>query len=103
MGIGSYRVSTNSRPMVQRAPRFENLQIPLTLLMDSGESFHCACKNISSSGALLAPLDNPFSVEEGQLFRCKMLQQGELMEIWMQVERIGPEGFGVRFLSASPG
>lgn len=90
-------------PMVKRAPRFDNLQIPLTLLMDSGESFHCACKNISSSGALLTPLDPCVAVEEGNLFRCKMLRQGELVEICMQVERICPDGFGVRFLTASPG
>lgn len=89
--------------MVKRAPRFENLQIPLTLHIGSGESFHCACKNISSSGALLKPLNSNVKVEQGSLFRCKLVQQGKLVEIWMQVERIGPDGFGVRFLSGSPG
>lgn len=87
--------------MVNRAPRYDNLQIPLTLLLDSGESFQCACINISSTGALLKPLDNSPYIEEGHLFRCKMVQQGELVEIWMQVERIDQEGFGVRFLSAT--
>jgi hypothetical protein len=38
-----------------------------------------------------------FQVEVGMLFRSKMLHRGELTEVWVQVERIAPDGVGVKF------
>lgn len=83
--------------MASRAPRMGQIEIPLTLHTREGEEIQCACLNISSSGALIRFLDEGFNVRIGQQFRSKMLQKGQLVEIWMQVERVGADGIGVKF------
>jgi len=84
--------------MDSRAPRFDKIEIPLTLSDTQSREFACACLNISSTGALLRFLDDALLVETGMKFRSKMLKRGQLVEVWMQVERIALEGVGVRFL-----
>jgi len=86
--------------MVTRAPRFDRIEIPITLLADCGRDIQCACLNISSTGALLRFIDTDIELTEGMLFRSKMLQQGKLEEVWIQVERLAEDGVGVRFLAS---
>jgi hypothetical protein len=83
--------------MHTRAPRLGQIEIPLTLVSQNGVEHPCACLNISSSGALLHFLDENFDARVGMLFRSKMLQRGELVEVWVQVERVAAEGVGVKF------
>ena len=84
--------------MDSRAPRFDKIEIPLTLTDEQGSTYSCACLNISSTGALLRFLDESQKVQAGMRFRSKMLKRGELVEVWMQVERLAEAGVGVRFL-----
>lgn len=84
--------------MDSRAPRFGQIEIPLTLTTPQGDQVQCACVNISSSGALLRFLDEGFSLTLGMQFKTKMLEGGALVEKWVRVERIAPEGIGVQFL-----
>ena len=84
--------------MVARAPRLGQIEIPLTLFSDRGVEIQCSCINISSTGALLRMLSDDHPIEMGMQFRSKMIQRGELVDVWMQVERIADEGVGVRFL-----
>lgn len=84
--------------MDSRAPRFDKIEIPLTLTDADNRQISCACLNISSTGALLRFLDDAQLIEAGMMFRSKMLKRGQLVDVWMQVERIAEEGVGVRFL-----
>ncbi|WP_196159590.1 PilZ domain-containing protein [Reinekea sp. G2M2-21] len=87
--------------MDSRAPRFDKIEIPLTLQDRQGRECQCACLNISSTGALLRFLSPEVALQQGMLFRSKMLQRGQLVEVWMQVERVAQDGVGVRFLQQS--
>jgi hypothetical protein len=84
--------------MDSRANRLSEIEIPLTLFNQQDVEFQCACLNISSTGALLRFLEANIPIKIGTMFRSKMFQQGELVEVWMQVERLSDEGVGVRFL-----
>ena len=88
--------------MDTRAPRLGHIEIPLTLTTFDGQEVQCACMNVSSTGALLRFLDDSITLRIGMQFKTKMLEGGQLVEKWLQVERIAQEGIGVKFLAFKP-
>ena len=81
-----------------RAPRYGQLEIPLTLITEDECPLLCSCLNISSTGAFLKLAEPVIEVREGMSFRTKMLQKGILTDVKLVVERVESDGFGVRFI-----
>lgn len=86
--------------MDSRAPRYKQIEIPLTVTDAAGDCIQCACVNISESGALLHITDD-HQLEKGQLLTARLVKGGHLSDVTMRVERLDVEGIGVRFLKDS--
>jgi hypothetical protein len=84
-----------------RAPRFGQIEIPLTLTTENKKPLLCSCLNISSSGAFLCVLESEDTLHVGMTCHTKMLKRGKLIDIEVIIKRITPEGFGIRFIQES--
>lgn len=84
--------------MRSRAPRFGQIEIPLSLFCSQGKEYSCACLNISASGAFLRFLDEHLVIRRNMEFRTKIVKDGKLSETWLRVERVETDGVGVRFI-----
>lgn len=82
-----------------RAPRYGQLEIPLTLITEDECPLLCSCLNISSTGAFLRLAESELEVHEGMSFHTKMLLKGVLTDVKLVVERVETDGFGVRFIN----
>lgn len=81
-----------------RAPRFGQLEIPLTLIASDQSPILCSCINISSSGAFLSLLETDIQLYVGMSLHTKMLKKGKLTDVQLIIERMQVDGFGVRFV-----
>lgn len=85
--------------MRSRAPRFSQIEIPLTLYCPDGYEHLCSCLNISATGAFLRFLQQDIVIRCNMEFRTNIIQDGKLTETWLRVERVESDGVGVRFLT----
>ncbi|EAR10628.1 PilZ domain-containing protein [Reinekea blandensis] len=83
--------------MDPRAPRYKQIEIPLTVTNEAGEHIQCACVNISESGALLH-VTQDHQLQKGQRLTARLVKGGHLADVTMRVERLDGDGVGVRFL-----